>query len=72
MTMVAPEVNYATSRVEAAVVGVGDNGNSGGGGSSGTTMTATTGNKDYNAGHCVVNNDGYWCNSDNHGNGCNC
>jgi hypothetical protein len=30
--------------------GVGDSGNSGGDESSGTTMTATTGNKDYNAG----------------------
>jgi hypothetical protein len=22
--------------------------------------------------HCVIYNDGYWCNPDNHGNGCNC
>jgi hypothetical protein len=72
MTMVAPVGNDATLRWKQRPWGVGDTGNSGGGESSGTTMTATTGDKDYNAGHCIVNNDGYWHNTDNHGDGCNC
>jgi hypothetical protein len=24
------------------------------------------------AGHRAINNDSYWCNANNHGNGCNC
>ncbi len=44
MTMAAPQGNDATLT---AAAGVGDSDDSGGGKSSGTTMTETTGNKDY-------------------------
>jgi hypothetical protein len=53
--------------------GAGDTGGSGDGESSGVTMTAMTSDKTMvRAGHQVVNNNGYWCNADNHVDGRNC